>query len=99
MILEYIDPIVPNESLDMIYEDQKSYVDDDLSLNEVVEYFKKDIFIENVLDEFLEDFFTDEGDENVEEFPTMKKNKVRLSHLMKLFLIFFWYFHILELIF
>ena len=74
-ILEDIDPIVPNESLDMIYEDQKSYVDDDFSLNEIVDHSKKDIFIENVLDEFLEDFFTDEEEENVEEFPTNEEEQ------------------------
>ena len=66
---------MPNESLDMIYEDQKSYMDDDFSLNEIVEYSKKDICIENVLDEFLEDFFTDEEDENVEEFLTNKEEQ------------------------
>ena len=75
LILEDIDPVLPNESLDMIYEDQKSYEDDDFSLNEIVEHYKKDICIENVLDEFLEDFFTDEEDENVEEFPTNEEEQ------------------------
>ena len=75
LILEDIDPIVPNESLDMIYEDQKSYVDDEFSFNEIVKHSKKDICIENVLEEFLEDFFTDEKDENVEEFPTNEEEQ------------------------
>ena len=50
-------------------------MDDDFSLNEIVEYSKKDICIENVLDEFLEDFFTDEEDENFEEFPTNEEEQ------------------------
>ena len=33
-----MDQIFPNESLDMRCEDQKSYVNDDFCLNEVVEY-------------------------------------------------------------
>ena len=74
-ILEDIDPIFPNESRDMIYKDQKSYMDDDFSLNEIVEYSKKDICLENVLEEFLEDFFTDEEDEDVEEFPTNEEEQ------------------------
>ena len=75
MILEDIDAVVPDESLDMIYKDQKSYVDDDFSLNEIVEYSKKDICTENFLDEFFEDFFTGEEDENVEEFPTNEEEQ------------------------
>ena len=90
---------MPNESLDMIYEDQKSYLDDEFSLNEIVEHPKKDICIENVLDEFLVDFFTDEEDEMLRNSQPMKKNKVILSHLMKIFLIFMWYFQSLELTF
>ena len=75
---------MPNESLDMIYEDQKSYMDDDFSLNEIVEYSKKDIFIKSVLDEFGEDFFTneeDEEDENVEDFPTNEDEKCEIESL------------------
>ena len=62
-------PIVPNESLDMICEDQRSYMKNDFSLNQEFEYSKKDIFMENVQDEFWEENFSmDEESEYIEKF-------------------------------
>ena len=41
------------EDIDILCEDQMSYMNDDFSLNqEEVEDYKKDIFMENVQDEF-----------------------------------------------
>ena len=78
---------------------KKSYADGDFSLNEIVEYSKKDICMENVLDEFGEDFFRDEEGENAKEFPTNEEEQGEIESFDEIISDIMWYFQILELIF
>ena len=57
------------EDIDMQCEDQRFHMNTDFSLNQEVEDYKKDIFMENVQGEFWEeDFSMDEEEEYIEKF-------------------------------